>query len=473
MGQEPCALTIVRPAAERLSDARLWQWAGLLERALDQHAQSLESFSHAARLAPEDASIAHGLAQVTLEAGYNAVPLYQRARQLLPANADILLGSIAARMAAGEGADAEAELDQIVAQVPLWIDGHLKLAQLRALLGAPDQAAASFNRALTGLPHEPALWRGLFELYVTAEQYDALNEAVEMAGRANLGKEHWQDYALIAAIECRLVDRADALIHALGIQPGSPMAVWVIRHLIREGRIDQAVRRIDMELATDQRTGIWPYAETAWRMAGDARHHWLCPPELVSVTDLTTFLPPLADLADTLRRLHNATGAFLDQSVRGGTQTDGPLFSRIDPVLQHTRTAVVHAVEAYLRTLPAVDAAHPTLSPRRDRDIRFAGSWSVRLGSGGHHSNHVHPMGWISSALYVALPDAIDAAPGVEAGWLTIGMPPTDLIALPPHQAIKPRAGQLVLFPSWLWHGTRPFSQGERLTIAFDIAPRQ
>ncbi|MBY0583578.1 MAG: 2OG-Fe(II) oxygenase family protein, partial [Sphingomonas sp.] len=303
--------------------------------------------------------------------------------------------------------------------------------------------------------------------------YDALDEAVEMARRANMGEEHWQDYALIAAIECRLVDRADALIHALGIQPGSPMAVWVIRHLIREGRIDQAVRRIDMELATDQRTGIWPYAETAWRMAGDARHQWLCPPELVSVTDLTTFLPPLADLADTLRRLHNATGAFLDQSVRGGTQTDGPLFSRIDPVLQHTRTAVVHAVEAYLRTLPAVDAAHPTLSPRRDRDIRFAGSWSVRLGSGGHHSNHVHPMGWISSALYVALPDAIDAAPGDEAGWLTIGMPPTDLIALPPHQAIKPRPGQLVLFPSWLWHGTRPFSQGERLTIAFDIAPRQ
>ena len=34
--------------------------------------------------------------------------------------------------------------------------------------------------------------------------------------------------------------------------------------------------------------------------------------------------------------------------------------------------------------------------------------------------------------------------------------------------------GLLVLFPSWMWHGTVPFSGGEqdrRLTIAFDVVP--
>jgi predicted 2-oxoglutarate/Fe(II)-dependent dioxygenase YbiX len=33
---------------------------------------------------------------------------------------------------------------------------------------------------------------------------------------------------------------------------------------------------------------------------------------------------------------------------------------------------------------------------------------------------------------------------------------------------VEPKVGRLVLFPSFLWHGTRPFPRGERMTIAFD-----
>jgi len=31
---------------------------------------------------------------------------------------------------------------------------------------------------------------------------------------------------------------------------------------------------------------------------------------------------------------------------------------------------------------------------------------------------------------------------------------------------------RLALFPSVFWHGTRPFDDGERLTVAFDVVPR-
>ena len=41
----------------------------------------------------------------------------------------------------------------------------------------------------------------------------------------------------------------------------------------------------------------------------------------------------------------------------------------------------------------------------------------------------------------------------------------------PPARLVEPAPGRLVLFPSWLWHGTRPFGDGERLTVAFDVAP--
>ncbi len=103
--------------------------------------------------------------------------------------------------------------------------------------------------------------------------------------------------------------------------------------------------------------------------------------------------------------------------------------------------------------------------------MRFAGSWSVRLSGQGHHANHVHPQGWLSSALYVALPAEAERGAG-QAGWLTLGEPQAALgVELPPARTIEPRPGRLVLFPSIMWHGTLPFAAGERLTTAFDVAP--
>jgi hypothetical protein len=39
---------------------------------------------------------------------------------------------------------------------------------------------------------------------------------------------------------------------------------------------------------------------------------------------------------------------------------------------------------------------------------------------------------------------------------------------LEPLEAIKPEPGYLALFPSTLYHGTRPFGDAERMTVAFD-----
>jgi hypothetical protein len=59
-----------------------------------------------------------------------------------------------------------------------------------------------------------------------------------------------------------------------------------------------------------------------------------------------------------------------------------------------------------------------------------------------------------------------------DAGWLTLGEPDSLLgIDLAPWRKIEPKVGQLVLFPSTMWHGTVPFEHGERMTVAFDVAP--
>jgi hypothetical protein len=38
---------------------------------------------------------------------------------------------------------------------------------------------------------------------------------------------------------------------------------------------------------------------------------------------------------------------------------------------------------------------------------------------------------------------------------------------------VQPRPGRLVLFPSYMWHGTMPIEgEAPRMTIAFDMVPR-
>ena len=469
-GEEEQGLAILEEAVARSANARLWQWKGLLERSLDEHERALASFEAAARLDSSDASIAHGLARVALEAGLPSEQLFIRARQLAPADGSVLLGLAAARLAVGRGDESEAELDTILRQSPLWIEGHHQLAQLRSMLGKPNLASASLDRALARLPDHSGLWQALFDLRVKSENFAQLEEAVRSAKRGQADPSMLQMYEAIAASELGQTVRADELFAGMASGGADHLPVWLIRHFLRTDRLDEAIQLIDRELDGPRAAGVWPYAAIAWRMSNDERWAWLNREgKLVSILDLASKLPPLDRLAELLRSIHVARGEYLDQSLRGGTQTDGPLFSRIEPEVRALRSAVVEAVDTYVSQLPPADAMHPLLKPRRDKRVRFAGSWSVRLSGQGFHVPHVHPQGWISSALYVAVPPKADGEE--RAGWLQLGQPRQELgIELEPLAQIKPVPGRLVLFPSWMWHGTIPFPAGERMSVAFDVA---
>jgi tetratricopeptide (TPR) repeat protein len=470
-GREEAALPLLRRAAESSRSALIWQWTGLLERSLDDHEPALASFGKAAALAPTDKSIAHGRARAALEGGVPAEALFEVALRLSPSDGDVLLGYAAALFAAGKLQAAEATLDHALTRSPLWTEGHMKLAQLRSRLGKRDQATASIETAIRQHPKQEQLWVTLFRLLLQSEQFDALDEAVARAREHLEGGETLLCYEAIAAAEQRDTARADRLFDSMSADLRRSVEIYRIRHLLRTGRVVEAIAAIDAALLTSQVANVWPYAAVAWRLAGDPRWQWLEGDleRLVSVIDLTPDLPELGLLEQTLRSLHVGTGEYLDQSVRGGSQTDGPLFSKIDPTIRKLRAAVVSAVEGHVQNLPPRDSSHPLLASARDRRMRFSGSWSVLLRGSGYHANHVHPRGWISSALYVRLPEpgAVDPP---HASWLTLGEPQAGLgVDLPPLREVEPKPGRLVLFPSYMWHGTRPFATGERLTVAFDV----
>ncbi len=462
---------VARAAERHPREPRLWQMLALLHRALDRSDRALAAFGRASTLAPADVRIAHGRALATLEAGLPAAAAFESALALSPGDGVLLTGHASALAAERRGAEGLAGLRDVLRANPGWIDGHQAFARLSAMLGHAGEASETVDAALAARPRDVALHvlrlSLLARLALPAERLDAAIAARRLLGdQPSLLVEE-----AIAASEAGRIDHADALFLAIGRHQNASLALAILRHLIRAQRFEEADGLAGRLAGGPEAVTAWAYRHTAWRALGDPRLDWLDQGgALVRSFDITSALPPLDRLAEVLRGIHAGVGQPLDQSVRGGTQTDGPLFARMEPEIRALRSAARDAIVRYLAELPPYDLAHPLLSAHRDEAPRFAGAWSVRLtgSGGGYHTNHIHGQGWLSSALYIALPPAVIDG---DEGHLTIGAPPDELcVALPPTGTVRPVVGRLVIFPSHNWHGVSRFAGGERLTVAFDVA---
>jgi len=420
---------------------------------------------------PADAAAAMMLAQLRFERGLPAAELFARAVALDPANRDALRNRALALAAEGQGDAARELLARACADWPDWLDGQRVLASLRWVAGD----AAGFDRgwatAARAQPRQAALWLGWFAALAQVRQWDrAAAVLTEAAG--HLGETPGIVSARVfLAGETGQLDQCAALLDGLGDRADDFLRVARLRLALRQG---DALRARDLGLALlggPAARQVWPYLGTAWRLLGDPRAEWLeGDPAFVGVYEVGLAADELAELAELLRALHTAQAPYAEQTVRAGTQTDRSVLLRHEPVIERTRAALMAAVAQHVAGLPPPDPRHPLLAPHRD-GLVVAGSWSVRLGAGGFNVTHSHPLGWLSSAFYVALPDpaVIGAAPAGHFHW---GAPPPELgVDLPPRGVIAPQIGQLVLFPSYCWHGTVPIDGGERLNIAFDVVP--
>ena len=215
----------------------------------------------------------------------------------------------------------------------------------------------------------------------------------------------------------------------------------------------------------------------AYRAIGDDREEELAGYDrLVRIVDLPSPADWRSDasfheaLAAYLGGLHGDKREHFTQTLHGGTRAYGEIFRNGHAIVDALRPAIDQAVAEYVRDLSVL--APPPFRDRIGRGFRYVSSWSSQLSTNGFHENHIHPEGWISAVYYAAVPDAC-ADPIERQGWLKFGEPSSDFGPnYLPRRLIEPRPGRLVLFPSYLWHGTTPLlSHQARMTIAFDVAP--
>ena len=464
------------PAALGLAHLLLWS---------KRPAEAAEALAPLAALAsaPAQALDLHVRALVGAGRPEDALPFSRRAAAAGAPHARLGSAQLAAEL--GRFAEAEADFRAVLARDPA--DERARRGLARAIFAGPlgmDGALATVDEGLArGWTPNLAMFKAslLNQAFRPAEAYAVLRDALE---RGPGGAELHAAAAGAAALNHR---PAEALTHAeaaRSLAPDHPeIAILLAEACLCAGQPERAAAILEpLRRQSPFDPKLIALCATAMRLLGQdeaygalydygrlVRTYTLEPPK--GWYSLEGFL---SDLAGRLNALHDGAGATLDQSVRGGTQTTVKLANVADPVLEALLQALEAPIARYVAKLGrSADAYGEPLMARSTGAFAIGGAWSVRLAPGeGRHVNHIHREGWLSSAFYVALPGAMSDDTG-EDGWIQFGAPNLPTVpALPAEHRVRPEPGLLVLFPSYMWHGTTPFGGTERrLTFAFDVIP--
>lgn len=152
-----------------------------------------------------------------------------------------------------------------------------------------------------------------------------------------------------------------------------------------------------------------------------------------------------------------------------GIQSAGHLFKRPETSFQALARLVLEEVAAYRNAFSGQPCALITHFPKTPE---FSSAWYIKMKKGGHLTSHIHEEGWISGSLYLSMPTRPLGSLEGAIEFSTHGDDyPLERAGFPV-RAIAPTVGDIVLFPSSLFHRTLPFAaEEERVCIAFDIRP--
>jgi Flp pilus assembly protein TadD len=412
-----------------------------------------------------------------LERADEALALLTRAQLLGVRGFELDLARGRALSQLGRLEEAEHALAAAVHLRPRHADAQLYLARVRQARGDPD-----FTRSLAAVlreaPQDIRLQEVLAVLLLRAGRGDVaellLREQMQLAA----GPVPYLR-SLLSQVLREMQRLPEAETEALEAAATLPEDVQVVENLVSillsRGRPEEALAFIRSQRARDPLAQGWlAYEATAARLLGQPAYRELydyqrfvrvyelaAPSGFASVTELNAALEEVLG-----RRRHIQP---LRASLRNGSQTGRNLATDTEPAIRALMRACEDPIRGYLAALGSAPD-HP-FTARNTGAAQIASAWSVQLGRGGFHVNHFHNQGWISSAYYMQVPEEAGDTE-LKSGWLRLGEPRFPTPGAGVGCVVQPHAGQLVLFPSYMWHGTSPIRGSEpRTAVSFDAVP--
>ena len=469
-----------RTLAAEPRDAESWSLLGFVLVNQGRLLEAEQSYRRALELTPNYGVAHHNLGSLLMqmERAEEALVALERAQALGVPEFELRFTRARALVLLSRPDEAEAECAQAVAERPRHIDAQTNLARLRFMRGDPF-FTRGLEEALRAAPNDVALHSALANILFRAGRYEQAEARIRDVLKAHGPLPQFRaQLAYVLLEQARLKEAEVEALEAATAEPRDAAAVDVlVTVLLARGRPAEALPFILTKRTQEPTAQNWIAHEAlAARLMGRPRYrelfdyqrlvrvyHLEPPPGWSSMQELN------AALLEVLEARHVFATHPLEQSLRHGSQTTRNLVADPDPVIRAALRSFETALQQYVAEV-GTHPAHPFMQ-RNVGAARIAEGWSVQLRRDGFHVNHVHPKGWISSAYYVSVPDEVQDTQ-LQSGWLKFGEPRYPVPTITPDFTVQPAAGMLVLFPSYLWHGTTAIhGDTARTTMAFDALP--
>lgn len=462
------------------SDPEAWTSLAISLRDLNRLGEAEAAYRQAITLNPGYGNAHHNLGSLLahMERAEEALAALDRAHDLGVTGFELAFNRGRALTQLYRVEEAEKAFAEAVALNPRHAEAQLNLAQLRFMREDPFFARDLAAAASTSRDDPAAQLRYGIVLWRAGDLKSAEGVYRDLLARHGPNPDVRSALAHVLQEAGRLDEAEFEAMEAATAKPqDSKVVEALVVILLSRGRPKDAlpfIRKQREQYPDDQ--GWLAYEATAARLLGDSAYRELYDySRLVRTYDLeaprgwTSMAELNAALLEALTARHKFASHPFDQSLRNGSQTVGNLVTDPDPAIQAVLAAFQAPIDDYRQAM-GTNPAHP-LSARNRGVTRFSGAWSVQLRREGFHVNHFHSQGWISSAYYVSVPKEVEDASKMS-GWIKFGETRFPVPGATPEVFMPPRAGRLVLFPSYMWHGTNPIHGTEaRTAIAFDAVP--
>ncbi|HNZ56566.1 MAG TPA: tetratricopeptide repeat protein [Methylophilaceae bacterium] len=447
-----------------------------------------------------------GLAQDGLNKFAEAVDSYQKALALQPNTPDLHFNLGIALTNVGRQEDAAKSYAQAIRLRPTFFEAYANLGTILQKQGKLEEAIKNYRKALS-IHEDP---RGHFNLGTALRDEGKLDEAITHFKQAIAMFPNYADAHNYLG-ECyrdqgNMEDAIKKYFDTLALNKNHAGANYNMgEFLYLAGRYDEAVDYLERSKLDDwqERALYCTYKAEHFDAFKNKLDHIVHTHEKHNAPFLQTLsthhavnfgvedhynfckngfdfvyqksIPELAEpnsqfLKDLLNDIENTAIEVRAQGmIINGKQSAGNLFKRPEASFRKLGEIVKQEFINYKNTFAGADCELIKSFPK---ELEFTSSWYVRLRRGGYVDRHIHEVGWISGAVYLVLPkNKKDPLEGCFEYGLHGDNYPLKHENFPVGIA-TPHVGDIVLFPSSLFHRTIPFSSDEeRICIAFDLKP--
>lgn len=366
--------------------------------------------------------------------------------------------------------EAKSAMERAIAVKPDFPQAHNNLATVLRRQGALQESAASARTALT---HDPRFAEAFYNLGLALQLDEQREAAVANYQKALDIQPDFADAHSTIGQALQDLGRFDEAITHFEAAGDRMSKARALECLFALGRAEDYKKRLE-ELCASDPTNIWAagisaFAAHQWRMENP---YSFCrdPLDFISISNVKSQFGSFDDFsASLIKEIKTAQTVWEppQNTTVNGYHTLGNLFQMGTPRIVDLQRIISRQIEAYQKDFAGRPDGIIAQWPKR----RGLFGWHIRLLKDGYQEAHIHPSGWLSGVIYLKLPKSLEGG----EGSITFTLHGRDYPILDediPTFRHSPREGDIVLFPSSLYHFTSPFhSDGERHVVAFDLCP--